>query len=177
MTPDDRTLRRWRVALTVFSWLFIIQSGVGFISSLLSIPLLATFRPESLAAQLGPFLSGANFAAIDALYANLRTLNLAQVLLSAGVLAGAIGLLLRHRWGWYLTVVLNALQAIAAVAFGPPVLGQVLSVVDPAMATRFSWVIAILIALIPTWLVVFLMLKPIVDQFEHPARDAATAAQ
>jgi len=164
---EDKTIRRWRITLSVFAWLFIVQSGVGFVSGLLSIPLLATFRPESLAAQLGPLLTGTNLAAIDALYASLRTLNLAQVLLNAVVLTGAVGLVRRRRWGWYLTVVLNVLQAVATLVFGPPVLEQVLRLADPARAGELSWVIAILAALIPAVIVAFLMLKPVVDQFEH----------
>jgi hypothetical protein len=170
---EDKTLRRWRITLTIFAWLFIVQAGFGFLSALLSIPLLATFRPESLAAQLGPLLSGTNFAAIDRLFASLRTLNLAQVFLNAVVLAGAVGLLLRHKWGWYLTVVLNVLQTAAAVAFGPPVLEQVLSLLDPAQAGTLSWTIAVLIALIPASIVAFLMLRPVVDQFERRALPAA----
>ncbi len=164
---DDRALRRWHITLTLFAWLFVVQAGAGLISGLLFIPLLAAFRPENLITQLGPLLINADLAAIDALYANLRTLNLAQILLNAAVLTGAVGLLRRHRWGWYLTVVLNALQAVAAVAFGPPVLEQVLRLADSARAGRLSWVIAALIALIPVAIVGFLMLKPIVDQFEY----------
>ncbi len=169
---EDKNLRRWRVTLTVFAWLFIVQAGVGLISSLLSIPLLAAFQPESLVSQLGPLMGGTNLAAIDSLLASLRTLNLAQVLLSAAVLAGAVGLLLRRKWGWYLTVVLNALQVCAALAFGPPVLEPVFCLLAPDRAGSLSWVVAILVALIPASIVAFLMLKPIVAQFEHPARPA-----
>lgn len=169
----DKALRRWRVTLTIVAWLFIVQSGIGFLTGLLSVPLLATFRPESLVSQLGPLVGGAGFAEIDRLFASLRTANLAQVLVNGVVAAGAVGLLLRRKWGWYLTVVLNVLQAVAAVVFGQPVLQQVLGLLDPAQAARLSLGIALLVALIPASFIVFLMLAPVVEQFERAGQDRA----
>ena len=167
--------RYWRIAVTVLAWLTIIQAGIGFVGGLLSIPLAAAFRPESLVQQLGPMFGGTNFSAIDALFAQLRLFNFIQIGANCVICAGAIGLLLRKKWGWYLTVALNLVQAGASVVLGQPLLQKVLTVLDPTQAARLSLVMAILIALIPMSIVAFLLSKSVISQFERaPAEDGTT---
>ncbi|MCX6842623.1 MAG: hypothetical protein NTX53_10120 [candidate division WOR-3 bacterium] len=165
--------RYWRIAVTVFAWLTIVQAGLGFVGGLLAIPLAATFRPESLAPQLGPMLGGTDFSAIDSLFGQLRLFNFVQVVANCVICAGAIGLLLRRKWGWYLTVALNLVQAGASVLLGQPLLRKVLTVFDPTQAESFSYVMAVLIALIPISIVIFLVAKPVISQFEKRTIDTA----
>jgi hypothetical protein len=168
-------VRYWRIAVTVFAWLAIAQAGIGFVGGLLSIPLAAAFRPESLVQQLGPMFGGTNFSAIDALFAQLRLLNLIQVGANGVICAGAIGLLLRKKWGWYLSVVLNLVQAVASIPLGQPLLERVLAVLDPTQAEFLSYVMAILIALIPVSIIAFLLAKPVISQFERAPAEGEAA--
>jgi hypothetical protein len=168
-------VRYWRIAVTVFAWLGIIQAGIGFVGGLLSIPLAAAFRPESLVQQLGPMMGGTNFSAIDALFAQLRLFNFIQVGANCAICAGAIGLLLRKKWGWYLTIVLNLVQAVASVVLGQPLLQKVLAVLDPTQAERLSYVMAFLIALIPVSIIAFLLAKPVISQFERAPAEGEAA--
>jgi hypothetical protein len=165
--------RYWRIAVTVLAWLTIVQAGIGFVGGLLSIPLAAAFHPQSLVQQLGPMTGGADFSTIDALFAQLKLLNMVQVVANCAICAGAIGLLLRKKWGWYLTVVLNLVQAVASIVMGQPVLQKVLTVLDPTQAERLSLVIAILIALIPMSIIGFLVARPVISQFEKRTIDTA----
>jgi hypothetical protein len=166
--------RYWRITVTVLAWLTIIQAGIGFVGGLLSIPLAAAFRPESLVQQLGPMFGGTNLSAIDVLLTQLRLFNFIQVGANCVICAGAIGLLLRKKWGWYLTVVLNLVQAGASVVLGQPLLQKVMAVLDPTQAGQLSYVMAILIALIPISIIGFLLAKPVISQFERtPAEDSA----
>ena len=169
--------RYWRVAVTVLAWLTIIQAGLGFVGGLLSIPLAAAFRPESLVQQLGPVAGGTDFSAIDSLFRQLRLFNLVQVGVNCVICAGAIGLLLRKKWGWYLTVVLNLVQAVASVVLGQPLLQKVLTVLDPTQAERLSLVMAILIALIPVSIVIFLVAKPVIGQFDRTPAEIGDTKQ
>jgi len=159
--------RYWRISVTVLAWLTIIQAGLGFVGGLLSIPLAATFRPESLVQQLGPMYGGVDLSAIDALFTQLRLFNFIQVGANGAICIGAIGLLLRRNWGWYLTFALNLVQAVASVILGQPVLQKVLAVLDPTQAERLSFVMAVLIALIPISINLFLIAKPVISQFER----------
>ena len=165
--------RYWRVAVTVLAWLTIIPAGIGFVGGLLSIPLAAAFRPESFVQQFGPMFGGTNFSAIDSLLAQFRLFNFVLVGLNCFICAGAIGLLLRKKWGWYLTVVLNLVQAGASVVLGQPLLRKVLTVLDPTQGEQLSFVLAILIALIPMSIVAFLLSKSVISQFEKRTIDTA----
>jgi hypothetical protein len=164
---DDADLRRWRVTVTVGAWLLIAQSGLGAISALLSIPLAATFRPESLMPQLGPLGAGIDLAPVDRLFSQLRTLNYIQLAVNGAKLAAAAGLLKRQQWGWFATVVIHLLETAGVFIFGLPALRPLVALADPAQAGQLSLVITILIALIPASIVAILLLKPVTRQFER----------
>ncbi|MBM3314251.1 hypothetical protein FJY71_00205 [candidate division WOR-3 bacterium] len=83
-------------------------------------------------------------------------------------LAGAVGLLRRQKWGWYATALLNLGSVFACLFLAPGVLAPVLALLDPVRAVASAWTIAVLLALIPGAVVVFLLLGPVVRQFERP---------
>ena len=154
-----------------------VQSGFGFLGALFSIPLASSFRPENLLPQLGPMFSGADLSAVTDLLGQLRTFSVIQVLANGAICAGAVGLLLRRKWGWYLTVILNVLQAAAAIPLGQPPVERILALLDPAQAGQLSYVIAGLVALIPASIAGFLLLKPVVGQFERSGRSQNAEAR
>lgn len=150
----------------MFGWLLIIQCGAGFVSGLFSVALLSGSISGNLAALLGPLSQGTDLAAIDRLVSQLRVLNLVQIGLCGVVAAGAVGLLLRQKWGWYVTTGVHALEVPAALLFGIPALRPVLALLDSSRAGYLSVVISALIALIPGSIAGFMMLTPVVRQFE-----------
>lgn len=165
---EDATLRRWRVTVTVGAWLLLVQSGFGALSALISIPLAATFRPESLMPQLGPLGAGIDLRPVDALFSQLRTLNYIQLAVNAIKLVAAAGLLKRQQWGWYAMVIIHLLETAGVFVFGLPALRPLIALADPAQAQSLSLVLAGLIALIPASVVAILLLKPVTSQFEQP---------
>jgi len=162
--------RYWRVSVTVLGWMLAVQSGLGFLGALLSIPLASSFTPDSLLPQLGPMYGGVDLSVVADLLAQLRLISILQALANGAICAGAIGLLLRRKWGWYLTVIINILQAAAAIPIGQPPVERMLALLDPARAEMLGYVIAGLVALIPASIVAFLLLKPVVRQFEEDRR-------
>jgi hypothetical protein len=162
----EKNLRRWRVTLSVVAWLIIVQSGLGLLSGLVSIPLSATIRPEDLESQLGPLAGEIDLAPVDRLFGQLRMLNLVQVGANALMLGAGIGLLSRRKWGWYGAIIINLLEAAGMFVIGLPALEPVLRLLDPARAETLSIVIAVLLALVPASIVAFLLARPVVRQFE-----------
>ncbi len=143
-----------------------VQSGLGLVGALLSIPLASTFTPDSLLPRLGPMYGGVDLSVVTDLLGQLRLISILQALANGAICAGAVGLLLRKKWGWYLTVILNILQAAAAIPLGQPPVERMLALINPGQAVVLSYVIAGLVALIPASIAAFLMLKPVVRQFE-----------
>jgi hypothetical protein len=92
-----------------------------------------------------------------------------QTGLSGAALGGAIGLLRRQKWGWYATVLLNLGSAFACLAWAPGILTPLLGLLDPARASSSAWTISFLLTLIPASVVVFLLLNPVIRQFERAA--------
>jgi len=123
--------------------------------------------PAALFGQLGPLLDRQSLAMLETLLRQTAVANKVQTAASLVLLAGSIGLLLRKKWGWQLIVVLNLVQAVASVILGQPVLQKVLTVLDPTQAERLSFVMAVLIALIPISINLFLIAKPVISQFER----------
>ncbi|MEO0080757.1 MAG: hypothetical protein ABIL25_00485 [candidate division WOR-3 bacterium] len=144
----DNAIRRWRLALTAFAWLLIVRSGLSLFSGFLLIPLATLLIGGGVAAQFRPLAAaGVGHALV------------------VGV--GSVGLLRRRRWGWYVVVISQILEVGAAFAFAIPALKPVLMLLDPGRATVASFAIAGLVALVPASIAGFLMLEPVVAQFEQ----------
>lgn len=166
---EDRTTRRWRLTVTIGAWLLIVQAGYGIISGGLSIVLAPLYQPASLISQLGPLLDRAGTAVIaDVMRQSLVAARI-QLAASGLLLAGAIGLLGRKKWAWFVVTMLHLATAVVAVVWGQPLLERVLSVFDPAGATALSILLACCLAFAPAGVVVLLLLRPVVSQFERPA--------
>jgi len=165
---EDKTLRRWRITLTVGAWLLVIQSGSGAVFGLLSIMVAANFQWDTVLGQLGPLFSGANIAAVGQLTRQILVVNKIQIAANAVLVAGALGLLRRRKWGWFTVVVVHVAEVFASFVWAMPMMRTVVTILDPANAARTSLVMTALIAMIPASVVAFLMLKPVVSQFENP---------
>ncbi|MEO0086181.1 MAG: hypothetical protein ABIK37_06065 [candidate division WOR-3 bacterium] len=173
--PDDRAIRRWRLAVTIGAWFLIVQAGYGLLSGILSLVLAPLYQPRSLLNQLGPFVDRSGLAVIESI--SRQSLVLARVQLAASglLLAGAIGLLARRKWAWFLVTLLHVAAAVMAIVWGQPMLEQLLVVFDPAGATALSVLLSIALALAPASVVVFLLLQPVLRQFEPASRPQTQA--
>jgi hypothetical protein len=165
---EDRTLRRWRAIVTVGAWLVIIQAALSFLGGIISIPLSGLVGTSSLASQLGPLAQGMDLSAVDRMFAQLRTLNIVQVVANAVTVAAGVGLLRRARWGWYALVIISIAEAAGSFIFGIPALEPLLSLLDAEHARSLSVLIALLVSMIPVSIIAVLMAKPVIDQFERP---------
>ncbi len=162
---------RWRSALSVFSWLLIIQSGLGFLLGLFSLAILKSFRAEDLVGRLGMLVETVDLTTIEKFLVHLQGLQLAQIGLNGLVVVGAVGLWKRKKWGWYLTTIRYGLEVPAILLGGSAALRPVLRLLSPSQADLLSLVIAFLLALVPASITGFLMLRPIVIQFEKQIED------
>lgn len=165
--------RRWHASVTVVAWLLVVQSGLSIIFGLVTVaaaPGLASGM--GTLNQLPGMLPGMETGGFDALRrfgGRLALLGWLQVLANGLLLAGAIGLLGRRRWGWYLVVVLHLGTVFATMFFVPSLLTPLLGVVAASGSAAVSaWLIALLLALVPISVIVFLMLTPVLRQFERP---------
>jgi hypothetical protein len=168
-TGADRAERRWRTSLTVAGWLFSVQAGLGIALGLLSLAAAPSLASSLRTMQQLP-LSDLGFqgnVAFDQLARQLTILTWLQVLASAVLLAGSVGLLRRQKWGWYSTVLLHVFIFAAGFFMLPGMLSPVLALLDPRGAGLSAWLITVLVALAPLSVVVFLLLAPVVRQFER----------
>lgn len=164
--PAPACSARWHSALSVFSWLLIIQSGLGFLLGLFSLAILKGFRAEDLAVRLGMLVETMDLTRIERFLVHLKGLQFAQIGLNGLVVVGAVGLWKRQKWGWYITTIRFGLEIPAILLGGSVALRPVLRLLSPSQADFLSLVIAFLLALIPASITGFLMLRPIVTQFE-----------
>lgn len=93
-------------------------------------------------------------------------LNEIQIVGSAILLAGSIGLLLRKKWGWYTVVVVNVAAAAAVFIWAMPMFENFYRALDPSHAGAMALLLSVLGALAPAVVVAFLVAKPILSQFE-----------
>jgi hypothetical protein len=94
-------------------------------------------------------------------------LNRVQTVGSLVLLAGSIGLLLRKKWGWYMVVVVHVAAAAAVFIWVMPMFKNLYSALDPRNAGAMALAMSVLGALAPAVVVAFLLLKPVVSQFER----------
>jgi hypothetical protein len=163
---EDKTLRRWRVAVTVAAWLLIAQSALAIISGLVGIALAPISDPGAMLSQLGPVIDRSSIALLGTLMRQAAFLNRIQTVGSLVLLAGSIGLLLRKKWGWYTVVVVHVAAAAAVFIWVMPMFETLYRALDPVHARTMAWFMSLLGALAPAVVVAFLLAKPVVSQFQ-----------
>lgn len=161
------TDRHWRVALTVFGWMLLLQSALGLASGVLGLLARGLLSPGDIGAGVvgaGELVPG--YEALPGLVAMLDIALRAGLAVNAAQLAGAVGLLRRRKWGWYVTVIVHVLVAGGLFAFLPTVFGTVLTVAAPNESPVMPWLLSLLAVLPALAVVGFLLLTPVVRQFE-----------
>ena len=124
--------------------------------------------------QLGPSVDRASIAMLETLMRQTASLNRIQTVGSLVLLVGSIGLLLRKKWGWYTVVVVHVAAAAAVFIWVMPMFEGLYRAVDPGHAGVMALLLSILGALAPAVVVVFLLAKPILSQFERGTCDRKT---
>jgi hypothetical protein len=122
--------------------------------------------PGAMLGQLGPLIDRSNIAMLDVLMRQTAFLNRIQTVGSLVLLAGSIGLLLRKKWGWYMVVVVHVAATAAVFIWVMPMFDTLYRMLDPHNASMMAWLLSILSALVPVVVVAFLLMRPIVNQFE-----------
>ena len=166
-TPDP-TEKRWRSTVTLLAWLLIVQSALSLVASLIGLATAPLMDVPNLSGQLGVLMDHSAIAQVQELMRLARTTNNYFIIYSAVSLAGSIGLLLRHKWGWYVTTLINVATALATIVWGTPVITRIYTMLDPKSGGLYGLLTAILLALMPAIFAGYLMLKPVVVQFEKP---------
>jgi hypothetical protein len=164
---EDKTLRRWRVTVTVGAWLLIAQSGLAILSGLAGIALAPISDPGAMLAQLDAYIDRSSIAAFATLMQQAALLNRIQTVGSLVLLAGSIGLLLRKKWGWYMVIVVHVAAMAAVFIWVMPMFENLYRALDPRSAGSMALAMTILAALAPAVVVVFLLLRPVAKQFER----------
>ncbi len=163
---EDTHLRRWRTTLTVAAWLLIVQSGITFITGLIALFLAPFATPSTLYAQLGTVLERSHIAMIQTLVGQTLSLNRIQTVGSLILLAGSIGLLLRKKWGWYTVIVVHVAATAAVFTWVMPIFETLYRALDPSNAGPMALAMTILSALAPAVVVAFMLLRPVISQFQ-----------
>lgn len=163
---EDKTLRRWRITLTVAAWLLIAQSGLTFISGLVGMVLAPIADPGAMLGQLGPLADRSSIAMLQTLMLQTAFLNRIQTVGSLVLLVGSIGLLLRKKWGWCTVVAVHVAAAAAIFIWVMPLFENLYRVLDPGNAGTMALLMSILGALAPAVVVGFLLMRPIISQFD-----------
>ncbi len=164
---EDKNLRRWRLTLTIAAWVLIVQSGLTFVTGLIGLMLAPFATPGTLFAQLGTILDRSNLLMVEKLVGQTLFLNRIQTVGSLALLAGSIGLLLRKKWGWFTVIVVHVAAAAAIFIWVTPMFENVYRVLDPGNAGTWALLLPTLAALAPAVVVAFLLMPPIVSQFQR----------
>ncbi|HTW92476.1 MAG TPA: hypothetical protein VMH22_12305 [bacterium] len=163
---EDKTLRRWHITLTVAAWLLIAQSSLTLISGLIGMVLAPIADPGAMLGQFGALGDRSSGAMLETLMRQTVFLNRIQTVGSLVLLAGSVGLLLRKKWGWYTVIAVHVAAAVAVFIWVMPMFKTLYLALDPHNAGTMAGVLSILSALAPAVVVAFLLMKPIVSQFE-----------
>lgn len=167
--PQDPTEKRWRSTVTLLAWMLIVQSVLSLITSLIGLATAPMMDMPNLSGQLGVLMDRSAIAQVEELMRLARTANNYLIIGNAVLLAGSIGLLLRRKWGWYVTTLYHVVAALATLVWGTPVVTHVYRMLDPKSGGPYGLLTALLFALMPGIIVGYLFLKPVIAQFEKPA--------
>jgi hypothetical protein len=163
---EDKNLRRWRITLTVGAWLLIAQAGLAILGGFFGIALAPLADPGAMVGQLGPYVDQSSVAVFETLMRQAASLNRLQTVGSIVLLAGSIGLLLRKKWGWYTVIVVHVAAMAAVFIWVMPMFENLYRALDPHSAGTMALAMSVLAALAPAAVVAFLLLRPVVSQFE-----------
>jgi hypothetical protein len=174
---EDKSRRRWRLALSILAWSLLVQSVGGLLTapmafvSIGSLGLPAGADMSSVAAMPGggPRVDDA----VGRLAGQTRLLAWVGLLFSAASAISSIGLLKRRRWGWFATIGIQLASIVAVFVWFLPVLEDLLRLVAAERAVSSSLSITLLIALVPLSIVGFLMLRGVVRQFAERISEQA----
>jgi hypothetical protein len=172
---EDKTLRRWRITLTVAAWMLIAQSGLTLLSGLVGMVLAPIADPGAMLGQLGSTVDRSSIAMLESLMRQTAFLNRIQTVGSLVLLVGSMGLLLRKKWGLYVVVAVHVVATAAVFIWVMPMFKTLYLTLDPDNAGVMAWLLSILSALAPAVVVAFLLAKPILSQFERRPADACPA--
>jgi hypothetical protein len=164
---EDKTLRRWRIALAVAAWLLIAQSGLTLMSGLIGMILAPIADPGAMLGQLGPMVDRSSLVMLNTLMRQTAFLNRIQTVGSLALLIGSIGLLLRKKWGWYTVVIVHVAATAAVFVWVMPLFKTLYTTLDPGNAGVMALILTILSALAPAVVVAFLLARPILSQFDR----------
>jgi hypothetical protein len=170
---EDKTSRRWRITLTVVAWTFIVQAGTGALFGVISMLATGAFDPD---AALRPYLTALpdlNLGALDHLLRQLVVVNKVQIVANVVMGVAGYGLLRRRKWGWYAMVILHLVEIVATFIWAMPMIQALLAILSPDMGDNFGLLVTILLALVPASIIAFFLARPIISQFEIPAKPAA----
>jgi hypothetical protein len=165
---DPAADKRWRVTLTIFAWLYIVQSALGIATGLIGMASSSLIDPGTFTGQLGPLMDRSNIRMVNELMRSAVVINQIATAANVVLLLASIGVLLRRKWGWYSFVIFHVASVPATFIWGLPILQKILGMLDPTRAQSFSLLITFLLALIPVLVVGFLLSKGILVQFERP---------
>ncbi len=159
--------RRWRVSVSILSWLLMIQAALGIIVGLLSLMTLPGLEPAGFSEQLAPILDQAGSVVLAEVMGQTTLVTRVSIVANLLLLVGSIGLLLRKKWGWFTVVLVHLAGVLVSFIWVMPVLRQVLGLLDPSRAGLLSFVITALLTVVPGVIIAFLMLKPVVSQYQR----------
>jgi hypothetical protein len=167
LTPD-LALKRWRSTVTLLAWLLIVQSALSLLTCLIGLAAAPLVAVPNLSGQLSGLMDRSATARLDELLRLVRTADYYLIIGNAALLAGSIGLLLRRKWGWYVTILVHGVAVLATLVWGTPVVTRVYAMLDPKSAGSYGLLTALLLALMPGIVVGFLLLRPVAAQFKRP---------
>lgn len=168
MPAPDKSARQWRATVTLLAWMLIIQSALSLVTSLIGLATAPLADVANLSGQLSVLLDRSAIAQVRELIGTVRTANNYLIIGNVALLAGSIGLLLRRKWGWYVTTLTHVAAVFVTLVWGTPVVTRIYSMLDPKSGAAYGLLTVVLLALMPGVVVGFLMLKPVVGQFEKP---------
>ncbi len=146
---------------------------MAIVSGLVGILLAPLSDPRVMLSQLGPSVDRSSLAMFEALMRQTAFLNRIQTVGSLALLVGSIGLLRRKKWGWYTVVVVHVAAAAAVFVWVMPMFENLYRALDPRNAGAMALAMSVLGALAPAVVVAFLLLRPVVSQFERKPRVGA----
>lgn len=152
----------------MFAWLYIAQAALGLLFATLALLTVSAFGIPT-GAEIGGLLGtlGPGAGPATELSARVGELTRLSLLINLLTLAGAIGILVRRRWGWFMMIGVQLLGALLAFIWVLPMIRQLYELVDPNRAGPSSLLTVALLTLIPVSVISFLMLDGVVRQFRR----------
>ena len=172
----DSSVRRWRVSLTLVGWMLLVQAAFGVAAAPLVWVGMRLTGPAAFSglSSLSPVPGGGGSGpALAQAFASVGIITWFSLAFNLLLLAGAIGLLKRWRWGWVMVIGVHIAAIAGSFIWGLPMLRAVLSIFAPADANLAALAITCLFALVPASIIGFLMINGVVRQFDADSAGSA----